>query len=470
MLKNYIFLMTLLAIFSTSCQAKYDKYFSNATMRLDYNHIGNASEEHFAFDQMVNDGQWAGSKTILIDDLRLGKYFFDVKDPQTGEVLYSRGYSSIYGEWETTPDAKDNWGSFHESLRFPWPKQEVDVTIYKRNIKNGFDLVWTYNVNPNHHRAFRASADNHYNTFDLVVNGAPEKQVDIVVLGEGYAKEDMGKFRKDANRFAEVLLSTEPFASHKEKFSIRAVETPAPHSGVNHPHQDIHTRSALSVTYGAFNSERYALGYDNKTIRNASAAVPYEFTAILMNDSIYGGGGIYNLYITAAVNNAFQEYLFVHEFGHHFADLADEYYTSATAYEMDAQHLEPWELNVTANTDPETIKWKDILTADTPLPTPWEKEKYDKHSIEVQKKRVEMRKAKVDEKIMENFFLDKKAWDEKLLSNMRYSNHVGAFEGAQYKSKGLYRSAANCIMFTRHDQFCPACQRAITLIIDQYTK
>jgi len=457
-------------VLCVTAEAQYNNYFTNATMRLDYNHVGNADEEHFAFDQMVNDGPWAGSKSVLIDELRLGKYFFEIKDIKTQKVLYSRGYSSIYGEWETTPDAKNNWGSFHESVRFPWPKDKVELSIYKRNINNGFDPIWSYTVNPKHHRAFVAPVEKHYNTFDVHVNGSPEKQVDIVVLGEGYANEDMAQFRKDAERFAEVLLNTEPFAKHKDKFSIRAVETPAPHSGINHPHQDIHTRSALSVTYGAFNSERYALGYDNKTIRNAAASVPYEFTAILMNDSIYGGGGIYNLYITAAVNNAFQEYLFVHEFGHHFADLADEYYTSATSYEMDAAHLEPWELNVTANTNPETIKWKDILTPNTPLPTPWEKKKYDKHSIEVQKKRVEMRKAKVDEKVMEDFFLDKKAWDDALLANMKYSDHVGAFEGAQYKATGLYRSAANCIMFTRHDHFCPACQRAIELIIEQNTK
>lgn len=466
-----IFFTALILLLSTGyTKAQYSDYFTDATMRFDYNHVGNAEEEHFAFDQMVNDGKWAGSKTVLIDELRLGKYFFEVKEIETGKVLYSRGYSSIYGEWETTPMADEEWGSFHESIRFPWPKNEVNVTISKRNIKNGFDPIWTYKVNPKHHRAFVRPVNDHYTTFDVVVNGAPEKQVDIVVLGEGYAKEDMAKFRKDAQRFADVLLSTEPYASSKTKFSIRGVETPSPDSGVNHPHQDIHTRSALSVTYGAFNSERYALGYDNKTIRDASAAVPYEFTAILMNDSIYGGGGIYNLYITAAADNAFEEYLYVHEFGHHFADLADEYYTSATAYEMDAEHLEPWELNVTANTDPETIKWKDIVTPGTPIPTPWEKESYDSHSIEIQKKRVEMRKAKVGEKMMEELFIYKRTWDDELLGNMKHSGEVGAFEGAQYKAKGLYRSAANCIMFTRHNHFCPACQRATNLIIDQYTK
>ena len=189
-----------------------------------------------------------------------------------------------------------------------------------------------------------------------------------------------------------------------------------------------------------------------------------------MNDSIYGGGGIYRLYITAAADNAFYDYLFVHEFGHHFAGLADEYYTSATGYELSEDLIEPWELNVTTNPDKETIKWKDLLTENTPVPTPWEKEKYDKYSIEIQKKRREMRNAKTPENVMEKFFFDKRKWDNDLLRNMKYSDCVGAFEGAMYMAEGMYRSAANCIMFTRYDEFCPACQRAINLVIDQYTK
>jgi len=205
------------------------------------------------------------------------------------------------------------------------------------------------------------------------------------------------------------LLGTEPFASRKDKFNINAVETPSPNNGVNHPHQDIYKRSALSVSYGAFDSERYALAFDNKTIRNAASAVPYDFTVILMNDSIYGGGGIYRLYITAAADNAFCNYLFVHEFGHHFAGLADEYYTSATGYELSEDLIEPWELNVTTNPDKETIKWKDLLTENTPVPTPWEKEKYDKYSIEIQKKKkrkCEMQKT--PENVMEKFFFVQK--------------------------------------------------------------
>jgi hypothetical protein len=248
------------------------------------------------------------------------------------------------------------------------------------------------------------------------------------------------------------------------------VEVPAPNSGLNHPQQDIYNRSALSVTYGAFGSQRYALGYDNKRIRNAASAVPYEFTAILMNDSIYGGGGIYNLYITAATGNAFHDYLYVHEFGHHFASLADEYYASATAYEMGSDVVEPYELNVTTHTEKEKIKWGDLIDEDTPLPTPWGKDEFDEHSIQVQEKRQEMREAKASEKKMEKLFIEQREWEENYLNNIEYADEIGAYEGAMYHAKGIYRSEPNCIMFTRTDYFCAACQRAINKVIDQYTE
>lgn len=448
----------------------FDQKFQDKTMRFDYFHTGTATEEHFSFDQIVCDGQWAGSQTQLIDELRLGKYFFELQDAKTGEVLYSRGFASIYGEWETTPEAKENWGVYHESLRFPWPKVAAKIVVFKRDAQHQFQPIWESPVKTDSWRTIPDDKTNLYNTVSLVDNGDPHKKVDIVVLSEGYTKEEMGKFRKDAAKFAETLLNHEPFKSRKNDFNIRAVEVPSPDNGVTHPHQDLHKRSALSVRYGAFNSQRYALGFDNKTIRDAAAHVPYEYTAILMNDSIYGGGGIYNLYITAAVDNAFQEYLFVHEFGHHFADLADEYYTSATAYEMGTTVVEPWELNVTANADPATIKWKELVTTDAPIPTPWNKEEFDKHSIAVQKKRQEMRAAKAKESEMEALFIKQREWEENFLTNIPNAEVVGAFEGAQYHSKGIYRSAPNCIMFTRTNHFCPACQRAINLVIDQYTR
>ena len=468
-----ISLTTILAfatVFFLMAEVAFDEYFYNKTLRFDYYHTGNHEEEHFAFDQAVNDGEWSGSKTQLIDELELGKYFFKVFDKESGKLIYSRGFCSIYGEWETTPEAKENWGVYHESLRFPWPKKKAYIELYKRNEKQGFDKIWEYAVKDHSWRAADAPITNYHKTHDIVVNGDPSQKVDIVILSEGYTKEQMGKFKKDADRFAEVLLGAEPFVSRKEDFNIRAVEVPSPSPGVHHPHQDIYKRSALSVRYGAFNSQRYALGFDNKKIRDAASSVPYEFTVLMMNDSIYGGGGIYKLYITAAADNAFYEYLYVHEFGHHFASLADEYYTSATAYEMGSDIIEPYELNVTTYTDRDKIKWGDMIDENTPIPTPWGKEKFDEHSIQVQEKRQEMRKAKVAESKMGKLFKDQLKWEKEYLSNNKYAGKVGLYEGAMYHSKGIYRSAPMCIMFNRSNEFCPACQRAINLVIDQYTK
>ena len=464
-----IFVLSALS-FVSKADVTFSDYFKDLTMRFDYYHTGTATEEHFAVDQMVNDGIWAGSKTQLIDDLALGKYFFEIQEPSSGKVLYSRGYSSIYGEWETTPDAKKEWGVFHESLLFPWPKEEVKLVIYKRNAQQEFEPIWDYKLDPTYRKVNTAQLNSPYNVYNVVENGDPHEKVDIVVLSEGYTDDEMDEFREDADKFAKALLSAEPFASRKTDFNIRAVEVPAPNSGLNHPQQDIYNRSALSVQYGAFGSQRYALGYDNKRIRNAASTVPYEFTAIIMNDSIYGGGGIYNLYITAAADNAFHDYLFVHEFGHHFASLADEYYTSATAYEMGSDVIEPFELNVTTYTDKEKIKWGDMIEEGTPLPTPWGKEKFNQHSNQVQKKREQLRNQKASEKTMEKLFKDQREWEEEYLNHVEHAGEIGAYEGAMYHSEGIYRSEPNCIMFTRTDEFCAACQRAINMVIDQYTK
>jgi len=358
---------------------------------------------------------------------------------------------------------------FHESLRFPWPKQDVKIVLYKRNEKdNAFECVWEQAVELGSWRAVHADLSGHYRTFDVISHGDPAGKVDIVVLGEGYTAQDMPKFRQDAQRFGQALWKTESFAARKADFNIRGVETPAPTSGIHHPHQDIHVRSALSVRGGAFDSQRYALGFDNKTIRDAASAVPYDFTVILMNDKVYGGGGIYQLYLTAAAGNAFADYVFVHEFGHHLACLADEYYTSSVAYELPDTLTEPYELNVTIHTERSKIKWAELIDQRTPVPTPWGKEVFDRHSREIQKKRQELRLAKAPEHELEALFRNQLQWEEDYLSKIRHAGKTGLYEGAMYQARGVYRSAPACIMFIRTDQFCPACQRAINLVIDQY--
>jgi len=294
--------------------------------------------------------------------------------------------------------------------------------------------------------------------------------LDIVILGDGYSAKEMDKFRNDAKRLSNVLLNAEPFKSQSKNINIRAVETPSEQSGVNKPHHGVFKRSRLSVSYSAFDSERYALTYDNKTVRDVASAVPYEFMVILINERTYGGGGIYNLYTTVAADNKFSDYIMVHEMGHHMAALADEYYTSAVSYEIPEIKVEPWETNITALFDKNNLKWKDFVEQSTPIPTPWSKEEFDKFGYGIQKERDSLRAAHVAENIMENLFIRQMSKENEFFSTEKYKDKVGAFEGANYNAKGMYRPQLDCIMYSRHMKYCKVCQRSIAKVIEQYTK
>jgi len=448
----------------------YHDWFRFATMRLDLYHSGNAKEDHFSYDAAFNDGIWSGSLTQLIDPLQRGPYMLEVTDAASGRLLYSRGFASVFGEWQTTPEADTQWGTFSESMRFPWPKKPVNVIISKRNAMNGFAQIWHYTVDPGAHSVNPALLKHTEKVNIIHGSGAPSERVDFVILGDGYSHEEMGKFRDDSKRLADYLLTCEPFASHKDQIVIRSVETPSETSGVNKPHPGVFRRSPLSVNYGAFDSERYALSFDNKTIRNVASAVPYDFMVIILNERTYGGGGIYNLYTTVCADNKFSEYIMVHEMGHHLAGLADEYYTSSVAYEQQPVTVEPWEPNITALKDPSKLKWRDLVSEGTPLPTPWNKDAFDAYGYQVQHRRDSLRNANVPEEIVEALFTEQMNTENSFFSKEKYRDAVGAFEGAGYLQKGLYRPQADCIMFTRHQQFCKVCRKAIEDVFALYEK
>jgi len=348
----------------------FSEYFTDKTMRLDYFHTGMSGEEMFSPGQILSDGQWPGSKTIIIDPLQLGLYLFEVTDKESNLLLYSRGFASVFGEWQTTPEAEEDYGTFHESIRFPWPKKPVNIIMKKRDTANVFHPIWFYSIDPSS-RKVNSTDIIHTEKVDVIYeNGPASEKVDIVILGDGYTAAEMSKFRADARRMADVLLNHEPFLSRKSDINIRAVETPSQESGISRPHPGIFKRSALSAHYSSFDSERYVLAYDNQTIRDVASAVPYDFMVILINERTYGGGGIYNLYTTVSADNKFGEYIMVHEMGHHMGALADEYYTSSISYEAPDITVEPWETNITALFDKENLKWKDLVEASTPIPTP----------------------------------------------------------------------------------------------------
>jgi hypothetical protein len=475
-MKKFAALITLVTIIISlhaqlTNSVNYKAYFENKTMRVDYFHSGTATEEHFALDRIVNDGPWSGSMTQLTDNLNLGLYFLEIKDRETDQTIYSRGFASIFGEWQTTEEAGEIWGTYHESVRFPWPLKPVKLMISKRDSSNLFAKIWETEIDPASHIVIPAENMKKYNVLSVLENGAATNKVDVVILGDGYTADQMKKYHDDAERLTKSLFEVEPFKSHKNDFNVRAVDTPSEVSGVNKPHPGVFKRTPLSVSYGAFDSERYALAFDNRTIRDVAATVPYDFMFILINEQTYGGGGIYQLYSTVVVDNKFSDYIFVHEFGHHFAALADEYYTSDVSYQPAEIKVEPWEPNITALLDKENLKWKNLVAKSTPVPTPWEKEKHDKYSFEIQKERRELRAKNVPETEMEALFEREKKELTVLLDNMEYSGKVGAFEGGGYMQYGLYRPYADCIMFTRNkQQFCPVCRDAVSKVIEQYIK
>jgi len=455
-------------------RSAFDAHFNGDTMRVDYFHVGGpGNRETIALDRVVNDGPWAGSRTQLEDPTNLGKYMFEVRETTTHALLYSRGFASVYGEWETTGEEKTTNRSFHESLRFPWPRQPVTIVLSKRQADNSFASIWTTDLDPGSRFVNRAPLARHAGTvWPVFVNGPASEKVDILIIGEGYTAAEIPKFHRDVARLLPALFDEEPFKGRKSDFNVRALDLSSPESGINRPNAGVFRRTPLSAEYNIFDSERYVLTLDNRALRDAASAAPYEFIEILVNDKTYGGGGIFNDQATASVDSAFSSYVFVHEFGHHFAALADEYYTSDVAYTTGAaEKPEPWEPNVTALHDPASLKWKDLVTPGTPLPTPWDKADYEKHTAGIQQRRRDIRARNAPEAEMDALFREQRDWDTKFLASMQYGRAVGAFEGAAYEARGLYRPQADCIMFTRDKVgFCAVCRRAISRIIDLYSK
>ncbi len=448
----------------------FDRHFHSRTMRVDYFHTGGMGDEIVALDRVLSDGPWAGSLTHLVDDTNLGKFLFEVVDPGTNRVIYSRGFASIYGEWETTGEASRMYRTFHESLRFPWPRHPVQVVLKKRDAAGAFHEMWSVPVDPDLPWVNPASPPSEGRVWSVFENGLPTEKVDLVLLSEGYTEAEMDKFHSDVARLVDRLFSTEPFMTRKSSFNVWAIDLPSDQSGVNRPHVGQFRRTPISAEYNIFGSERYLLTFDNRRLRDVLSAVPYEFVEILVNEAQYGGGGIYNAQATTAVDTDFADYIFVHEFGHHFAGLADEYYTSSVAYETGAEvHPEPWEPNVTALRDPARLKWANLVETGTPLPTPWDKDEYESHARSIQARRRALIDSQAPEAEFDALFAEQREVERELLHAMRHSGHVGAFEGAMYEAHGLYRSETDCIMFTRTDYFCRVCRRAIERVIDLYS-
>jgi hypothetical protein len=468
-------LIAALALWSVVTQAglPYERYFSEATLRVDYYHTGTKGAETFSLDGAFQEGPWPGSRVELLDTLNLGEYQMRVYDRATGALIFSRGFSSIFNEWQTTDEAAEGiYRTFSETVRSPFPLRAVQLSIARRDKRMTFHELFSTIIDPSiPSQIHRTKKGDKYAAYALMENGKASSKVDIVILGDGYARGDMGKFRKDAKTLNEALFTYEPFKSRRKDFNVWLVEVESPKSGIDIPDLGTWRGNTLGTHYNTFNTPRYVLTTDNKAVRDIAGAVPYDYICILVNDTRYGGGGIYNLYSTTytnELNTSVQwqmEYTYVHEFGHSFAGLADEYYTSSTGYnDFSPPGVEPWEPNITALRDKNKLKWSDLVTQGVEIPTPWDKVRYD--SIRAIHRKLD--------RLAPDYYTRRaplmKA-EEEILRNSPNAGKVGAFEGAGYASTGLYRPSVNCRMFSLSlAAFDPVCQAAISRVIDFYSR
>lgn len=418
-------LLILVGNVRVEAQIDFDKWFTNKALRIDYFLAGNSNSENFYLDELKYEPYWSGSHTQTIDTLNLGSYMVEVRDKNTQKLLYTKGFCTLFQEWQTIEEAKTISRAFEQVTRIPFPKQEVVVTFKSREKSGLFINLVTLEIDP-------ASIYISHNqpaihpVSKILNSGNHNDKLDISFIAEGYTAEQMEKFRNDVTKLSEYLFSQEPFSKHKNSINIWAIESPSEAEGPTNPGKNIWNKTAVNSSFYTFGIDRYLTTTKFKMVMDAAASAPTDMVYVLVNTNKYGGGGIYNHYNVTSSDHPLTNEVFIHELGHGLAGLADEYYTSDVAYQ-DFYNLsvEPWEPNITTMVNFKA-KWADMVSESTPIPTP---------------------------------------------ANPKYSNTIGAYEGGGYMSKGIYRPYINCRMHSNDaDGFCPVCQRAISKVITTYLK
>ncbi len=484
-----IFLISCLipALFLAGQSVRFDKYFVDKTMRIDYFHVGNALEETITLDHVYEQGTWAGSLRNLIDPFDIGRYSFKIYDVASGSLIFSKGFDSYFAEYKTTQGALDGLKrTYHETALLPFPKAKIKFVVEFRDKQNKLQPIFSAEIDPVDIYIMRESPTTGVKVFEVLKSGDPHKKVDVAFIAEGYTAAEETKLKADLERFREVLFKLEPYRSRRDSFNLYGVFKPSDESGCDEPSHGSYKKTAVGATFDSLGSERYVLTEDNKSLHDIAAHVPYDTLFIMINHKRYGGGGIYNFFCTFTSDNQWHEYLILHEFGHSFAGLADEYYTSSVAYnEFYPKGIEPLEANITALLDPENLKWKKLVSPGTSVPTLWEKEEFDRMDNAYQKIRREINGriaalkksgakeaevAKLEEE-SERLSLEHSEKMDAFLRISKYWGKVGAFEGAGYSSEGLYRPALDCLMFSKGTKpLCPVCEKAVLRVIDYYCK
>lgn len=379
------------------------------TLRVDYMFSGTDKSVEISLDELSRYDGWAGRRTNLTEVPVRGNGQICMTDVQTGDTLYRMSFSTLFQEWQTTEEATKVRKSFENVFLLPMPTTKAKVNVHLYDFFGNIVASLNHIVDPSDIliRQLKPIAPEHRY---LLKSGTPQEKIDVAIVAEGYTAEEMDMFYADAQTAMEAILKHEPFGQYRDRFNFVAVGLESHDSGVSVPGEGDWKDTALKAHFNTFYMDRYLTTLRLKNMHDKLCGVPYEHIVILANTDTYGGGGIYNSYtLTTAHHPAFKPVV-VHEFGHSFAGLADEYYYDDQYVEYYYPGTEPWEQNITTLADFES-KWKDMLDA----------------------------------------------------------GEAELHEGAGYQSKGVYRPAKDCRMHTnRPDSFCPVCQRAIARIIEFY--
>jgi len=417
MIRSLTLIFTLLILSSklSFASVDFDTYFENKTLRIDYQIGGNATEQSIYLQELKKEAHWGGSTVNLVDTFNYGTFRFKLIDKESGRLLYSRGFCSLFSEWQSTHEAKGMNRSFYQVNVMPFPKNEAKFVLELRNWDGKFETLFEYDIDPSNY-FIREEAALEVKHSKLMGTGKANSSIDVAFIAEGYTQEEMGKFRADVQRVAGYILNVEPFKAYANRFNIYALESVSVDSGPDVPGQHIYNNTAVNSSFYTFDVERYLTSFDLKAMHDIAANVPYDHIFVLINTEKYGGGGFYNYYTSCSSDNKYTREVASHEFGHGFLGLADEYYSGAVAYE-DFYNLkvEPWEPNITTLINFES-KWKNMLDEGIISPTP----RTDK-----------------------------------------FKESIGVFEGGGYMSKGIYSPYQDCKMKSNvKDEFCPVCQSA----------
>lgn len=464
MKSNITLLLSVLFLSLGQSQQTYQDYFTSEALRIDFFQIGDQHTISVIADEFFREDQWGGNPHNLLDTLNLGHYLLQVYQIPTNLLIYSYGYSTLFEEWQTTSEAATGAQKIiGGSVRIPFPRHRIRIEFLKRDNQNIFsEKVGSFLVDPESVDIRKEKRASGVTTVEIQRMGDPSSHVDLLILAEGYTAAESEKFSGDARRLIESFFQVEPFKKQRGLFNITAVLKPSLQSGIDDPTNNIYVNTPMNFSFNMFGSQRYLMTYDYKNLNDIASAFPFDALAVLVNTDIYGGGGVYNLYTCSSVDNRWSSNIFVHEMGHSFGGLGDEYYSSDVAYtDYYSKEVEPWEPNLTTLLDPSRLKWKQLVSPGTSIPTPWQKKEYDEENSRYSEKLIQLR-AKDTEAEVKKF---RKKHQDKIIEffeNHPCKNKVGAFEGAGYASEGIYRPALDCIMFSNRGlKFDPVCAAAI---------